>query len=528
MPDKADGFPVHWDNPKDANLHWGFDPMHTPDVMSPLGFDLYYEPFVRGFSDPLMARLVNHYAYFASDASNNSPRRPQTFTDAVESLFDGWRKWHDSILPEVLGEIEYYRGAEFDSFDNQRLIDEIDRLIKVRLRSGQLHEQAIVAYFRAMNLLLDTYTKYTGRDDVAGIRLVQGYGSKSVEAGQALWNLSRIAKSIPTVEQALLALNSKSAISGLDKLREEIEAQPFLDALETYLDEFGWRSDLYELATPTWAENPTIPLGQIRAYLEMEDYDPNREIERAQRVRDQTIRHTLNSLKPRERQKLEAALDVATKLAPIQEDHNFYIDQRLAFLPRRLALAIGRRLVSAEALRQEADVFYLHADEVRSALRGEIAECAQLVGERKQEMEYWSAVTPPSFIGAPKQSSDSIDRFSGTSWLESEHPNGLQGNGCSAGVARGPARVLRNLDEVDRLQPGDILIARTTMPAWTPLFGVTRAIITETGGILSHAAVTAREYGIPAVMGVSNATRIIRDGQMLEVDGSEGTVRIVS
>ena len=103
----------------------------------------------------------------------------------------------------------------------------------------------------------------------------------------------------------------------------------------------------------------------------------------------------------------------------------------------------------------------------------------------------------------------------------------LRGNPSSPGTASGPARILMNLSQADRLKPGDVLVARTTMPAWTPLFGVASAIVVETGAILSHAAVTAREYGIPAVLGVANATTAIRDGQLLEVSGSEGRIRIL-
>jgi pyruvate,water dikinase len=95
-------------------------------------------------------------------------------------------------------------------------------------------------------------------------------------------------------------------------------------------------------------------------------------------------------------------------------------------------------------------------------------------------------------------------------------------------VARGPARVLASLNEAGRFKPGDVLVTRTTMPPWTPLFAVAAAVITETGGILSHAAVTAREYGLPAVLCVQNATRLIRDGQAVEVDGSKGTIRFLS
>jgi pyruvate,water dikinase len=227
---------------------------------------------------------------------------------------------------------------------------------------------------------------------------------------------------------------------------------------------------------------------------------------------------------------MEAVLNVATELAPILEDHNFYIDQRLATMPRRLVLAVGRRLVSRGILNDPADVFYLHAGEVRSALESEADDYTQIVGTRKQEMARWAQVTPPPFIGAPPPPSHAQpwQRFWGSHQLHSDQPNVLPGNGGSAGVARGPARVLLNLGEAHRLRRGDVLVARTTMPPWTPLFAVASALVVETGGILSHAAVAAREYGLPAVLGVTDATRLIRDGQLLEVDGSTGTVRILS
>jgi pyruvate,water dikinase len=104
--------------------------------------------------------------------------------------------------------------------------------------------------------------------------------------------------------------------------------------------------------------------------------------------------------------------------------------------------------------------------------------------------------------------------------------NELKGNAGSRGTASGAAFVARSLEEATGLQPGDILIAVTTMPAWTPLFGVAAAVVTETGGPLSHCAIVAREYGIPAVVGAQGATRIIRTGQQLTVDGSRGIVTI--
>lgn len=104
----------------------------------------------------------------------------------------------------------------------------------------------------------------------------------------------------------------------------------------------------------------------------------------------------------------------------------------------------------------------------------------------------------------------------------------LRGLAGSPGLVRGRARVIRSLAEMNKLQPGDILVAEATMPPWTPLFGIASAVVTDVGGILSHCAVVAREYQIPAVVGVGTATATIRDGQMVEVDGNNGVVRLLN
>ena len=160
----------------------------------------------------------------------------------------------------------------------------------------------------------------------------------------------------------------------------------------------------------------------------------------------------------------------------------------------------------------------------------------RLVQERTAEMEHFSHVTPPPMLGtAPAfELSDGGPllraMFKGelspanTSNREADRVKGLAG---SAGVARGTARVIHSLAEAGKLQPGDVLVAVSTVPPWTPLFATAVAIVTDTGGVLSHSAVVAREYRIPAVVGTDHATSTFHDGQLLEVDGNAGTVRVV-
>ena len=226
-------------------------------------------------------------------------------------------------------------------------------------------------------------------------------------------------------------------------------------------------------------------------------------------------------------------LKAAQVAAIVHEDHNFWIDQRLFYHVRRVILEFGGRLAQAGVLDAVNDVFYLTPDDLQN---GRDVPMKRLVQERKTEMEQFSHVTLPPMLGtAPAfemTDGGSMVRamFKGemsptnTSNSEMNKVKGLPG---SAGVARGTARVIHSLAEAGKLQPGDVLVAISTEPPWTPLFATASAIVTDSGGVLSHSAVVAREYRIPAVVGTGNATRTFQDGQLLEVDGNAGTVRVV-
>jgi len=525
---KATEFPVAWDNPADGDLSWRFDPMHTPDVTTPLSFDLYMEPFIRGFG---MLRLCvqNYYVYV------HQPAMPPSVAGSVpvEAIYAGGRRWREEVLPEVRTLDDHYRLTDFESMSADELVAELDHLVEARLRCGQLHTMATLPWWMGMMNLIGTVHEITGGDDLAAVRLVQGYGNKSVEAGEGLWRLSRLAASTPEVQESLLSLREAPAEQQLAAMAEIPAAQPFLEEFRAFLDEFGWRSGLFEFSARTWIEDASIPLDQIRAFLAMPDYDFQAEQRRQAEEREKFVAETMAPLDPAEKERLQAAVDAAVDVASILEDHNHYIDQRVGVLPRRLVLAAARRLASSGTLTRPEDVFYLRGAELRGALLGETDGVANLAQRRRAEMADWAQITPPETVGAPKQEEpaaidEAPDRFWGTRNLRSDRPGELRGNAASAGVARGPARVLATLNEANRFQPGDVLVTRTTMPPWTPLFAIASAVVTETGGILSHAAVTAREYGLPAVLCVENATRLIRDGQPLEVDGSNGTVRILS
>jgi pyruvate,water dikinase len=196
-------------------------------------------------------------------------------------------------------------------------------------------------------------------------------------------------------------------------------------------------------------------------------------------------------------------------------------------------LALGRKLVAAGVILEPNDAFYLDLEELQAAAKAPQPGVRGLIAARKAELARQETLQAPAFIGSPMDPADMpqfMQRFAryyrGAGVDAAPEPRTLKGNAASSGVARGRARVILDLADANRLEPGDILVCTTTAPPWTPLFAIAAAVVTDTGGILSHSAICAREYGIPCVAGAAGATRAISDGAIVSVDGSSGTVTV--
>jgi pyruvate,water dikinase len=516
-------FPIEWEDPADADVCWRYDAEHTPGAYAPLEFELGMGPFLNGFGWGLQPRHINFFIYDRvapppSDGASHAPP-PKPNADGVR---EGGRRWREEVLPEVIEHTTRYRTTDFASMTNEQLIDELERLPAMRHRSGQLHTLAITPHWLGMTLVVDTYKELTGGSDLEALRLMQGYGHKSFEAGEQLWQVSRIAKDTPSVAERLASIDNGTAVATLDALRSEPAAGPFVAAFDAYLDDYGWRTG-GGFRQRTWFEDPTTPLIMLRAYLETEGYDPAAEQHRLAEEREVARNVAMSGLDAAGQRRLQEALDAAHEVVMLSEDHNFYIDQRLWCMPRRLIMAAGERLVAADALEDASDVFFLRSRELCAGLAGSGDGLSDVAAKRKADFDRWKDVRPPTFVGAAPPPGLAEHRPRAP-----REPGGeLRGTAASAGVARGPARVILSLSEAGRLRPGDIMVTRVTSPPWTPLFAVAAAVVTEVGGVLSHTAIAAREYGIPAIAGLSDATRRLRDGQLVEVDGSTGEVRVV-
>ena len=217
-------------------------------------------------------------------------------------------------------------------------------------------------------------------------------------------------------------------------------------------------------------------------------------------------------------------LPIAREIMPNLEDHNYYTDQRLNAASRARWLAVGRHLADRQLVIHPGDVFYFERDELIAALEDEWSPGLETLAQRRADLALWRSASPPPVLGKP------LDETGGPLPAEvaarASQMRVVRGVGASPGSYRGRARVIDALHEAETLRPGDILVTRVTTPAWTPFFGVVSALVINVGGLLSHASVVAREFGLPAVVGTRDGTVRIPDGATITVDGANGLVLI--
>ncbi|HSL42714.1 MAG TPA: PEP-utilizing enzyme, partial [Anaerolineales bacterium] len=442
--------------------------------------------------------------------------------------------WLEELLPEIKQHIAYFESCDLRGMSLDQLRAHLAETLKRVERMGALHGVIMPMLF-AMSQFEELYCElFEGATTLDALRLTQGFDNKTMEGDRALWRLSRAARSIPEVCEILPKHAAGEVIPALEK---SASSQPFLADLHKWLAYYGQRlNSVFALDQPSWIEDPTPAIQSLRAYVSMPDLRPEMEPVALAAEREKALAEARARLAGYPQPivaRFETLLKAAQVAVIVHEDHNFWIDQRLFYHVRRLILEFGGRLTQAGMLDAVNEVFYLTPDELQN---GRDVPVKRFVQERKTEMERFGHVAPPPMLGtAPAfemTDGGSMVRamFKGemspanTGNRETNNVKGLPG---SAGVTRGTARVIHSLADAGKLQPGDVLVAIATEPPWTPLFATASAIVTDSGGVLSHSAVVAREYRIPAVVGTGHATSTFHDGQLLEVDGNAGTVCVV-
>ncbi len=342
-----------------------------------------------------------------------------------------------------------------------------------------------------------------------------------METNRALWRLAASTRGNDALRQAVTEAS--------EGWRGAIALAPggadFLAGFDTFLKAYGHRARGYDMISPSWREQPDQALELLRLSLDDSVADPGEGEARKAAEREATTRAARQRLSLLKRFLFDRVLALAQTYFRLRENQQFYMMLGVP-LTRRALLTLGRRFQEAGLLGEVEDVFFLENKEV-CALASKMAclptgesllpgDSLHLVAERRAEFERNRQVDAPLHLGGrPAQP-------------EAQTGGALRGVPASRGVAVGKARLVRGADDFGKVCRGEIIVAPATTPVWTPLFGVAAGLVTEFGGMLSHSGVVAREYGLPAVLGVPEAMRLLHDGDEIEVDGDRGEVKVKS
>jgi pyruvate,water dikinase len=561
-------FPVRWDSDLEKQLFWVYDDLHCPHPLSPmyediggwwLSCDHMFRRFGTPFASDWIAKNVNGYLYTAAipadaefkiDAMEygarigavvpldpDYPKKIGTYLGAVlptyGDKFVEW--WRGRLVPEMDRNFEYIEGMldKQDELPLMELACLLEDAIDMHDRHWKIHWMLNFAQLSATLNLRAVMEKTHGKIDEALLgRLQNSAKDRNWDSIEALWKMKEEVKGDAELATAFKHETAGDIIAALHAT--ERGRRFIVERVKPYQKEFGWHAVWsHEFIFPSVFEQMEPVIELVRGYYET-DYDYPTTVAALKADIDAAAKEILEGLEGEALEEMRRANEINLKMAPLTPDHHFYIDQGANAHVRLVLVAIGKKLVALGALDAPDDVVFLRYNELR-VLLGDPAgmDAKAIVAQRKAEREKAYQFRPKEWIGtATKTQLDfpylNLWGFPDKFYRKPTAVAGqITGIGGSPGVVEGIARVVLREDQFDEVRAGDILVCQMTNPAWVVLFTKIVGLVTDAGGTVSHPAVLSREFGIPAVVGSSVATKEIHNGDRIRINGTTGVVEIL-
>jgi pyruvate,water dikinase len=543
----------------DGEIFWFRDDLHQPIPISPMGMTTVQKHHAWGYHVAaketnlppskgahvkiFQGRVYLGFALIADEAE--VAERAKRFGTFVDYCRENWDKFYNGYIDEVKAGLAVMRNFDADKASWAALLEHVRKADDINRRNWEIH---FIQMYPADTLYLEceAYCRDNGLEEKDFVTILQGFDSMPAKTDEAIWKLALRARELG-LGDLIMTTTSRNLRAALMASRN---GALWAMELDGFLEIYGNRINAAHLDVmfPTWREDPVPVIDTIRSYFRRMDdgWDFYRAKESVFAARDKAIAAFESRIAKDKLPEFRRMLAIGQKVYAYQEDHGFYIDQGSTAGLHHVLLGAGRRLQQVGLLREAEDVFFMTFSELVEVLADLARDediaiyhhamlVPDLIVERKDSWDEAKTGEAPLTLGnVPKTMTDPIAIKVFGIIDEVLHPKGekvvsetLTGFPGSAGVTEGRARVVRDFEEFSAVQAGEILVAPYTGTAWTPLFLKIGGVVTDTGGMLTHAAIAAREYGIPAVVGTWNATNSIRNGDLIRIDGGAGVVVIL-
>jgi phosphoenolpyruvate synthase/pyruvate phosphate dikinase len=426
-------------------------------------------------------------------------------------------KSSQTSIQELKENIRNKSGSELFDF----IVEDIQELRKILFDPQS--QRVFMAAMDASSWLNEKLNEWLGEKNAADTLSQSVPNNVTSEMGLALLDVADMIRPYPEVIEYLQHVQNDDFLTDLAKLDGGQEAQ---DAIDAYLDKYGMRcAGEIDITRARWSEKPASLVQMILSNIK--NFAPDAGKRKFEQGRQEALKkeqEILGRLKqlPDGEQKAEETkrmIDLVRNFIGYREYPKYSMVCRY-FVYKQALLKEAEQLVQANILHGREDIYYLTLQEFQEVVRTNRVD-HQLISKRKDEYKFYERLTPPRVI-----TSDG-EIIAGRYRRENLPAKAIAGLAVSSGVVEGRARVILKMEDAD-LEDGDILVTSFTDPSWTTLFVSIKGLVTEVGGLMTHGAVIAREYGLPAVVGVENATKLITDGQRIRVHGTEGYIEILS
>lgn len=503
----------------------------TQALASPASRDGLIETFRKG--DPLLGdalqRIVERKGFLppppdpepggggaAGPPPGGAPAPIETDPAIVAELIEQ----REASLATLKDDIGTKSGTELLDF----ILEEIQELRRIVFDPRS--QQVVMGGMEATWWLNDHLEEWLGEKNAADTLSQSVPHNVTSEMGLALLDVADAIRPHPQVAAYLQELDVGAEDDGfLDEMAALDGGPEARDAIRAFLDDYGMRCvGEIDITRPRWSERPStlvpVILGNVKSFEPGEGERRFEDGRREAAAKEADVLERLRALPDGEQKadETKAMIDRVRTFAGFREYPKFVIVSR-HFVCKQALLEEAERLVQAGVLRTRDDVFFLTFEELQEVVRtGQVDDA--LIDERKESFRSYQSLVPPRVLTSEG------DAVAGTYRRDDVPAGALVGLAVSAGTVEGRARVIHDIADAD-LDEGDILVTAFTDPSWTPVFVAIAGLVTEVGGLMTHGAVIAREYGLPAVVGVERATRLIEDGQRIRVHGTEGYVEIL-